>query len=99
MLDSNVISLNERRKLKELKETEKEFKGYLKSLKQDQLQFEANYIIEKINEENLSDEFLLKSALLMDELAMRINVENMANTINKFALNLRSKVRSNQLLN
>tara|TARA_Y100000768_G_scaffold388884_1_gene388277 strand:- start:6862 stop:7161 length:300 start_codon:yes stop_codon:yes gene_type:complete len=99
VLDSNVISLNERRKLKELKETEKEFKGYLKSLKQDQLQFEANYIIEKINEENLSDEFLLKSALLMDELAMRINVENMANTINKFALNLRSKVRSNQLLN
>lgn len=98
MFESNVVSLSERRKLKKLKATEKEFKSYLKSLKQDQLQTEANYIIEKVNEDNLSDEFLLKSALLMDELAMRINVDNMANTINKFATNLRSKVKAKHLL-
>ena len=89
---SNVISLDQKRKLRDLKLKEKSFKKYLTSLKQEQLQFEANYIINKINDENLSDEFLLKSALLMDELAQRVSVGQMAHTINKYATNLRSKM-------
>ena len=93
-MKSKVISFVERKKLRDLKTKEKQFKAYLSSLKQDQLQTEANYIINKINEENLSDEFLLKSALLMDELATRVNVSNMSHTISKFSKNLRSKMKT-----
>ncbi len=93
-MDNNVISLDQTRKLKNLKEKEKFFKSYLSKLKQEELQYEANYIINKVNEDNLSDEFLLKSALLMDELAKRVSATSMANTINKFSENLRAKLNS-----
>lgn len=94
-MDSKVISLDKQRRLKKLKEKEEVFKSYLSKLKQEELQYEANYIINKVNEENLSDEFLLKSALLMDELAKRVEATHMANTINKFSANLRSKFEMN----
>ena len=93
-MNSKIVSIAERRKLKELKNKEKQFKSYLSSLQQDQLQIEANYIINKINEDNLTDEFLLKSALLMDELAVRVSVANMSHTITKFSKNIRSKIKS-----
>lgn len=92
-METNIVSLLERKKLKELKIKEKQFKSYLGSLKQDQLQSEANYIINKMGEENLSDEFLLKGALLMDELATRVSFANMSHTIALFSKNLRSKIR------
>lgn len=91
-MDNNVISLDQKRKLKDLKQKEKFFKTYLGKLKQEELQYEANYIMNKVNEENLSEEFLLKSALLMDELAKRVSATDMANTINKFSENLRAKL-------
>lgn len=97
-MNSNIVSIAERKKLKDLKLKEKQFKSYLSSLQQDQLQIEANYIINKINEENLTDEFLLKSALLMDELATRVNVTNMSHTITNFSKNIRSKMKSDLLL-
>jgi hypothetical protein len=91
-METNIFSIEKHRKLKNLKEKEKQFKVYLSSLKQEDLQYEANYIINKINEENLSDEFLLKSSLLMDELAKRVDANKMSNTINKFSSNIRSKI-------
>lgn len=93
-MDSKVISLDNQRRLKKLKEKEVVFKSYLSKLKQEELQYEANYIINKVNEENLSEEFLLKSALLMDELAKRVEATKMANTINKFSANLREKINT-----
>ena len=90
-MESNIISLEKGRRLKKLKDQEKVFKTYLEKLQQEELQYEANYIINKVNEENLSDEFLLKSALLMDELARRVEATQMANTITKFSENLRRK--------
>lgn len=97
-MNSNIVSMAERKKLRDLKTKEKQFKSYLSSLQQDQLQIEANYIINKINEENLTDEFLLKSALLMDELATRVNVTNMSHTIENFSKNIRSKMKSDLLI-
>lgn len=97
-MESNIVSIAERKKLKDLKVKERQFKSYLSSLKQDQLQIEANYIINKINEENLTDEFLLRGALLMDELATRVNVSNMSHTITNFSKNIRSKMKSEFLL-
>ncbi len=92
-MESNVVSLDQKRRVKILKNQENNFKHYLTRLKQEELQYEANFIINKINEENLSDEFLLKSALLMDELAKRIETSNMANTIQSFSNNLRAKLK------
>jgi hypothetical protein len=91
-MNSKVISIDQKRRLKKLKEKEQVFKSYLSKLKQEDLQYEANYIINKVNDENLSEEFLLKSALLMDELAIRVDATHMANTINKFSANIRSKM-------
>jgi hypothetical protein len=93
-MDTNIFSIEKHKKLRDLKEKEKQFKAYLSSLKQEDLQYEANYIINKINEENLSDEFLLKSSLLMDELAKRVDANKMSNTINKFSSNIRAKIDS-----
>jgi uncharacterized membrane protein YheB (UPF0754 family) len=84
--------MDDHRKLKSLKEQERKFKAYLSSLKQEELQFEANYIINKVQDENLSNEFLLKSSLLLEELAKRVDASNMANTIQKFSSNIRSKI-------
>ena len=91
-MSSKIISFAEQKKLKELKAKEKQFKSYLSALKQEELQYEANYIMNKINEENLSEEFLLKSALLMDELAKRVDATSMSNTISKFSNNIKSKL-------
>jgi len=91
-MDSNIISIDQQRRLKKLKEKEQVFKSYISKLKQSDLQFEANYIINKVNDEDLSQEFLLKSALLMEELAKRVDATQMSNTINKFSANLRSKM-------
>lgn len=93
-MDSNVISFNEQKKLKELKQKEVIFKDYLSKLKQEELQYEANYITNKINDDNLDDEFLLKSALLMEELAKRVEATNLSSTINKFSENLRNKLNN-----
>lgn len=91
-MDANIYSLEKTRELKILKETETKFQSYLNVLKQEELQYEANYIIDKINDEDLSNEFLLKSSLLMDELAKRVQASSMANTISKYSKNLRGKL-------
>lgn len=93
-METNIFSIEKHKKLKELKNKELQFKAYLNNLKHEQLQYEANHIINKINEDNLSDEFLLKSSLLMEELAKRVDANQMANTINKFSSNIRSRIDS-----
>ena len=93
-MSSNIISLDQQRRLKSLKEQEGTFKKYLAKLQHEELQYEANHIINKVNEENLSDEFLLKSALLMEELANRVEATKMSNTINKFSLNIRERLNN-----
>ncbi len=91
-MSSNIISLDQQRRLKSLKEQEVSFKGYLTQLKHEELQYEANHIINKVHEENLSEEFLLKSALLMEELANRVEATKMSNTITKFSTNIRARL-------
>lgn len=91
-MSSKIISLDKQRRLKDLKRQEEAIKSYLSKLKQEELQYEANYIMNKVNEEDLSDEFLLRSALLMDELAKRMDANHMANTINVFSKNLKKRL-------
>jgi hypothetical protein len=90
---SNVVDLESKRKLIALKKTEAGFKSYLSSLKQDQLQTEANYLLNQFSDE-YNEEYILKSALLMDELAKRVSASNMSHTINKYAENLRGKLET-----
>ena len=97
MSTSNILELDSQRKKLELKKKESQFKIYLSSLKQDQLQSEANYLLNKVSD-NVNDEYLLKSALLMDELAKRVSADNMSHTINKFAENIREKLEDNNTL-
>jgi hypothetical protein len=91
-MSSKIVSLDKQRRLKDLKRQEESIKSYLSKLKQEELQYEANYIMNKVNEEDLSDEFLLRSALLMDELAKRMDANHMANTINVFSKNLKKRL-------
>lgn len=91
MNNSNVLDLERQRKKSALKKTELNFKAYLASLKQEQLQTEADFLLNQFSDE-YSEDYLLKSALLMDELAKRVSATNMSHTINKYAQNLRDKL-------
>ena len=90
---TKLVSLDELRAQKALKERENAFKMYLTSLKTSELQHEANYIIDKVKNENQNDDFYFKGALLMDELAGRINEAGMSTTIKSFAAQLKEKLK------
>lgn len=90
---TKVVSLEELRAKKAVKEREETFKKYLTSLKTSELQHEANYIIDKVKDENQNDDFYFKGALLMDELAGRINEAGMSSTIQSFAAQLKEKLK------
>lgn len=87
--DTNVIDLTRAKAKLALKHKEEQFKKYLSSLRQDQLQTEANYILNK--SQGLDEETLMKSALLMEELAKRVSADKMSDTITGFAKDLREK--------
>lgn len=93
MSTSNVVEFAEAKRTLLLKQKEKQFKNYLSSLKQDQLQIEANFLMNKVGND-LNDEALMKSALLMEELAKRVSSDNISNSIHKFAGDIREKLRS-----
>lgn len=87
----DVVSIEDARKLRYLKDKEKEFKDYLKTLKQDQLQNEVNFLLSKIDSSS-NQEYILKSAMLLDEIASRVNVDSMSISINQFANEVRTKL-------
>lgn len=92
-VDANVIDLGQAREKLALKQKEEQFKKYLSSLKQEQLQYEANYLMNKAGTD-LDQETLLKSALLMEELAKRVSANSatkMSDTISSYAEELRKK--------
>jgi hypothetical protein len=94
-LDSNVIEMDQARVKIRLRQQEEQFKKYLGSLKQDQLQYEANYLLNMAST-GLDDETLMKSALLMEELAKRISADKMSDTITAYAEELRRKTEKSK---
>lgn len=91
-MESNIFSIDQRRRLHKLKEKEQVFKSYISKLKQENLQSEADFIINNIEKNELTEEFLLKSALLMDELAKRIDTHEMSYKISQLSKDLKSKM-------
>jgi hypothetical protein len=97
-VDANVIDLGQAREKLALKQKEEQFKKYLSSLKQEQLQYEANYLMNKAGTD-LDQETLLKSALLMEELAKRVSANSatkMSDTISSYAEELRKKTEEEE---
>lgn len=92
-MKNNVIGMESAKSEIEAKRKESTFKNYLSSLKQEELQTEANFIMNSMGED-LNTEDLKKSALLMEELAKRVSVDSMSSSINKFANSLREKIAS-----
>ncbi len=92
---AEIFSFNEFRDKKFLKEEEKQFKKYLGSLKQEELQYEADYILEHMDNPSVSEDFLLKSALLMEELAQRVNSSQLSDRITKYSSQIREKMNGN----
>lgn len=89
---TNVIDLSQAKVELKLKKKEEQFKKYLSSLKREQLQAEANYILNRST--GLDEETLMKSAMLMEELAKRVDADKMSNTISGYAKDLRSKAQT-----
>lgn len=87
-----VISLEKKRKEIEFKKKEELLKDYLKNLKTNELQYEANDIINKLNNEPLSDDCVFKGAVLMEEFAKRIDMKQMSDQVNGYAVGLKSKL-------
>lgn len=88
---NNVIGMESAKNKLKLKKNEKEFKNYLGSLKQEELQIEANYIMNSMGQD-LDVDALRKSALLMEELAKRVSVDSMSSSISDFATSLRTQL-------
>ena len=93
----DVVSIEDARRIRNLKDKEKEFKEYLKTLKQDQLQSEVDFLLSNIDSSN-NQEYILKSAMFLDELATRVNVNSMSISINQFASEVRSKLEHQDLM-
>ena len=97
----NVVSIQAAREKQHQLKKEENFKLYLKSLKQEQLQYEANYLLNRIDmaiESNQKNEILLKSALLMDEIAQRVSNGSLSASINDFAQDIREKTKDERKL-
>jgi len=96
MSESNLVDFSKLKKMNELKEKEVKIKAYLSSLKQEDLQYEANYLMNKMQiDKEVDQTSLLKSALLMDELAKRVTVKGMSSTITQFAQDIKMKMHTN----
>ena len=90
---TKVVSLDKLRVEKAFREKESTFKKYLTSLKTSELQHEANYIINRVQDKDQNEDFYLKGALLMDELATRIDELGMSSTIKSFSEKLKEKLK------
>jgi len=90
-MKDNVIGLEKAKNDLANKRADQKFKSYLGSLKQEELQTEANYIMNNMGSD-LDAESLKKSAMLMEELAKRVSVDTMSSSINDFASSLREKI-------
>jgi hypothetical protein len=90
---TKVVSLEKLRIEKAFREKESTFKKYLTSLKTSELQHEANYIINRVKDEDQTEDFYLKGALLMDELATRIDELGLSSTIKSFSEKLKAKLK------
>lgn len=86
----NIIDLQKGKSKLEAKKREAAFKNYLKSLKQEELQTEANYLLNSMGND-VDRELLKKSALLMEELAKRVSNENISGSISNFAESIKEK--------
>lgn len=90
-MKNNVIGMESAKTQIELKKSEAKFKNYLSALKQEELQTEANYIMNSMGQD-LDVDSLRKSALLMEELAKRVSVDSMSSSISDFANSLRDQL-------
>lgn len=92
-MKDNVIGLEKAKNELAIRRADQKFKNYLSSLKQEELQTEANYIMNNMGSD-LDAESLKRSAMLMEELAKRVSVDTMSSSINGFATKLRDQLES-----
>lgn len=85
----NVVSLADLKHRRARREREESFRNYLGSLNDDQLHIEATHYMQTIQNDTMDDEDLRRIALLMDELAARVEVDSMTKSIQDFANNIR----------
>lgn len=91
-----IFSIDNLREKKVLQTEEKNFKKYLGALKQEELQYEADHLLNNLDDSNLSEKFLLKSALLMEELAKRVDAQSISQRISNYSSELRDKLNGKQ---
>ena len=90
-MESIVLDLGAAKAQKTKRKREEAFKKYLSALKREELQYEANYLLNSVN--GLTEPSLLKrSALLMEELASRVDAEDLSLKIRGYAENLRERL-------
>jgi hypothetical protein len=92
--DARILDLAN---FKELKES-RDFENYLRSLTQEQLEYEAMFLIEKIQNDQIGATEIKQSCLLLSELAKRVDNANLKELIEAFADNLRQKQNLNSAI-
>lgn len=69
--DLNVINLGDFKELKEIKQTEKSYETYLKSLANSQLEVEVNYLLDEFSGDQYGKDFFSKGQMILQEIKSR----------------------------
>jgi hypothetical protein len=89
---NKVISLEKKREELEFKKKELNLKKYLESLKTNELQYEANDIIDQLNNGPVNNDDIFKGAVLMEEFAKRIDTKQMSEQVTSYANGLKTRL-------
>lgn len=73
MTKLNVVDLVEFKELKELKRTEENYRSYLKTLGNSQLEIEVNHLLEEFSGDCYGRDFFSKGQLILKEITSRVH--------------------------
>lgn len=90
---SKVVSLEKKREEFYKIKSKREFEGYLKQLKDHELRYEADFILDNIDFRESDKDFLEKGAMLLDELAQRTQESSLSTKIEELSQALKLKIK------
>lgn len=86
---NNVVSLAQVRAKAELDKKRKTYQRYLKSIKDDQIQHEVDYLLRGSHQ--VGDDLMMKSQLILEEISSRTSGE-VKNEVSQMSSQLKAKI-------
>ena len=90
---SNLLSLEEARSKRVIKQTVQGYKDYLGSLPFEQLPYEIRYLIDEFKAHQYGQDYFMKGQLVLQELAMRSTDERSKSLIERMGPELALQIK------